>query len=254
MCSFANRLVNAATDYSLWPRLKPARAYIPTYNIGGSECMMITRDDAKCWVVYCHGNSVTLSDLHLSGIPDQLVEACTCNFVAPSYPTRRLSGEAHDRAVVETVQKVYDRLREDITCPIYVVGRSVGVGVALGACQGRKPAGIALISGFASVKALAPWTIRWALPNRLDNIAAVRELKDVPMLIMHGDTDEIVPTNNSRQLAEQVPNCTLHIIKGMTHIPGANDLACICAGVQKLISGAGLSNTSMPHYQLWHAR
>ena len=40
----------------------------------------------------------------------------------------------------------------------------------------------------------------------------------VPTLVIHGDADLLVPTENSKLLAERIPGAELHIITGARHV------------------------------------
>ena len=224
--------------------------FIPTYDVGGTECMVVTREDAQCWILYCHGNSVTLSDLHDSGIPQRMVDSCRCNFVAPEYPPQVFSGSRHDDAVVEAACNVYDCLSGDSSGPVYVVGRSIGAGVALQACAKRRPAGLVLISGFASIKAMAPWGLQWVLPDRFDNLHAIHALQNVPKLIMHGSQDDVVPAGNAALLAKASDCCTVHIIEGMSHVPMPDQIRTMCDHIATLVE-AHRTPVMMHHFCLW---
>ena len=39
----------------------------------------------------------------------------------------------------------------------------------------------------------------------------------IPTIIVHGDTDELVPIEQSRKTAKLIDNCRLEIIKGADH-------------------------------------
>ena len=242
--------MDGLVDPYLWPTLPNTHMFIPTYDVGGTECMVITREDARCWVVYCHGNSVTLGDLHASGIPSAIVDACTCNFVAPKYPDKTSSGTAYDNAVVEAARRTYEQLSLDTSSPVYMVGRSIGTGIALQACANRAPAGIVLISGFSSVKALAPWGLRWLVPTRLDNIQAIKHLKGVPKLILHGQKDEMVPPENAKTLADACDCGSLHLVPDMTHVPTAADIHVICREMRSMVEQRH-KPVMRHHYLLW---
>ena len=225
---------------------------MPTYSIGGAECMVLTRDDATCWVMYCHGNAVTLSDLSISGIPSAIANKCRCNFVAPAYPRRVSRGSAYDKEVIQSVRAVYDELCRDKSSPVYVMGRSIGVGIALGACEHRAPAGLGLVSGFASIKHMAPWALRWVVDNRFDNATCISHMPGVPILLVHGDADTIVPVDNVRLLANAAGSCTVEIVPRMTHLPGAREIHLIATKMAKLTDG----HTTLlraPHFLLWQA-
>ena len=46
MCSLGVSLRDSAVDSMLWPRLPGNRSFMPTYKVGDTECMVMTRDDA----------------------------------------------------------------------------------------------------------------------------------------------------------------------------------------------------------------
>lgn len=220
------RIVNpfeAVVDYYLYPKL-PLRKHeiCPTYNIGGTECLLVTRSDANCWVFYCHGNAVTLSDLYTSKIAQNIAERCKCNFVAPSYPSSVQSGTAHDGDVLTNVEAAYKRLVSDQTQPVFLVGRSLGVGVALQMHEHHVPSGIACISGFESVHSLLPCSpMRCLVSDRYNNTKAIASAKldGVPKLIMHGDNDTLIPVQHAERLYAAAQNAVMHIVPGMDHCP-----------------------------------
>lgn len=41
----------------------------------------------------------------------------------------------------------------------------------------------------------------------------------IPTLVIHGDQDNVVPLRDSENIAAQVPNCCLRLIKGAGHVP-----------------------------------
>lgn len=197
----------------------------PTFNVGGTECLLVTRADAVCWIVYCHGNGVTLQDLFASGVAHEISESCKCNFVAPAYPVKRSSGLAYDRAVVEAARVAYERLCLDSSIPVYLAGRSLGVGIALGvsACTSRPPAGLLLLSGFASVREMTSWAVlRCLIGDRYNNVGiiALDKLSGVHKMIVHGSTDGLIPLEHALALNDAAcTNTQLHIIEGMGHAP-----------------------------------
>jgi len=214
--------------------------------------MVLTRDDATCWVLYCHGNVVTLSDLSISGIPSAVAERCHCNFIAPAYPKRMSRGRMYDEEVVQSVRNVYDELRSDPTAPVYVMGRSIGVGVALRACKHSEPAGLFLISGFASIKHMAPWPLRWVVDNRFDNATCISHMPTVPKLLLHGDADTVVPVANTHLLARAAGSCTVEIVPKMTHMPSAKDVHHIASRMAAFTHGH-TTLVNLPHFLLWQA-
>jgi putative redox protein len=59
---------------------------------------------------------------------------------------------------------------------------------------------------------------RWAAEIRnLNPAAAVRELSDRPLLLLHGENDELVPSMDTRILADAHGTAEMHIISGAGH-------------------------------------
>ena len=202
------------------PKLQGAR--FPTYNVAGTQCVVVTRDDAVCWVVYCHGNAVTLYDLFASGVPTGISQECKCNFVAPAYPFKKSAGAAYDADVVHAARAVYERICDDHSAPVYMAGRSLGVGIALQACMSRPPAGLLLLSGFSSVRAMTTWAVvRYLMSDRYNNADGIscESLQDVHKIIVHGTSDELVPPAHAMVLEQSSCNSTLYMIDGMGHNP-----------------------------------
>ena len=90
-------------------------------------------------------------------------------------------------------------------------GRSVGAGVALQLALEQPPAALVLESPFTSIKAMGQhhypllWLLAgWALEVRYDNLTKISQLQ-TPLLIFHGDRDDIVPQRMGRELFEQAP-------------------------------------------------
>jgi uncharacterized protein len=75
---------------------------------------------------------------------------------------------------------------------LYLFGFSLGGGVALGLATRNRVDGIVTLGTFSSLRSLAPAWARGLITDRFDNIAAVQRIR-VPILLLHGTADEIVP-------------------------------------------------------------
>lgn len=88
---------------------------------------------------------------------------------------------------------------------IVAYGRSLGGGAVAALTATRRPAGLILESTFSNTTAFAwgmgapPFLVR----DRFDNLSAVRAYAG-PRLILHGRSDQIIPTSHGRRLAEAV--------------------------------------------------
>jgi len=102
-------------------------------------------------------------------------------------------------------------------------GRSLGAAVALQMALETPPAGVVLECSFTSLRdmarermpvpfALAGW---WALGERFDNLAKIPRLQR-PLLIIHGDRDQVVPWSMGKSLFDNAPEP-----KTFLSVPGA---------------------------------
>jgi len=117
----------------------------------------------------------------------------------------------------------YLRQRQDLA-PTKVVyfGRSLGAAIAVEAARKQPPAGLILETPFTSIRDMAkvalPFLPVWGLVrtryNSLEKIPEVR----VPLLILHGDRDDVVPYEQGRRLFEAANEPkTLYTIRGARH-------------------------------------
>ena len=103
---------------------------------------------------------------------------------------------------------------------IVVFGRSLGGAVAIDLAQDRPLAGLILESTFTSVRDLAQVILPFAapfVPNRFNSASKIAGLR-APLLVFHGDQDEIVPYEMGRQLFEAAPEPkAFQTIRGAGH-------------------------------------
>jgi uncharacterized protein len=107
---------------------------------------------------------------------------------------------------------------------VVYLGESLGGAVALVLALEEPPAGLVLMSTFTSVRDMArrhyPIVPPAVIPDAYPSLRRVRELR-APLLVIHGDRDEIVPLLHAQALFEAAPDPKrLHIIEGVGH----NDL------------------------------
>lgn len=104
---------------------------------------------------------------------------------------------------------------------IVVVGYSLGSGIASEIASQAPVGALVLISPFTSVPDAAGQHFPW-LPTRLlmrDRFATIERLGSIhaPLLLIHGEADQIVYPSNSRILAKSRPDATLRIVPGFGH-------------------------------------
>jgi fermentation-respiration switch protein FrsA (DUF1100 family) len=116
------------------------------------------------------------------------------------------TGSPSEVANVADAKLAYDALVQEGVRPedIILYGESLGSGVATQVAAEKKVAGVILDSPFTSIAELAaqiyPWLpVNWLLTDRYDSILHIRDVH-VPVFIVHGEADDIVPVEMGRHL------------------------------------------------------
>jgi uncharacterized protein len=107
---------------------------------------------------------------------------------------------------------------------VFYLGESLGGAVALNLALERPPAGLVLLSAFTGVRELGrlhyPFVPAALVPDAYPALRRIHELR-APLLVLHGDRDDIVPLSQGRALFEAAPGPKrMHVFPGLGH----NDL------------------------------
>ncbi len=116
----------------------------------------------------------------------------------------RSAGVPSEVDITADCVRFHDRLveRADVDAERIVFhGRSLGGGVVCALARHREPAAMILQSTFTSVADVAA---RWLVPrglirDRFESLEVVRDL-DVPVLVVHGTHDSVIPVAHGRRL------------------------------------------------------
>jgi pimeloyl-ACP methyl ester carboxylesterase len=125
------------------------------------------------------------------------------------------------------------RARDDVTT-IGVIGHSIGAAAVILAAS-RNPAidAVVAVSSFAHPEELLwraipyPTPIKWSLLRVIrqmigvsyDDIAPRNRIADieVPVLLVHGEDDEVIPVDDAYTIHENLPSCRLIVVPKGTH-------------------------------------
>ena len=104
---------------------------------------------------------------------------------------------------------------------LVVIGNSIGAAVAVEVAINTEPVALVLISPFASLRQLVAEKMFW-LPTAFllrDQYPSDDRLPRVeaPILILHGETDRVIPVAHSKQLARNNPRAELETYPGAGH-------------------------------------
>jgi uncharacterized protein len=137
--------------------------------------------------------------------PDEEVIAFHYRGYAPS------AGSPSAEALIADAPLVYDLAVERVKPKrLVAIGFSIGSGIAARLASSRKLDGVILVTPFDSLKAVAqsmyPWLPIGPFFEHEIEAASALEKADVPVAIIAGERDEIVPPERTDALRKAVPN------------------------------------------------
>ena len=193
---------------------------------GGREVatLYLEHPDSRYTLLFSHGNGEDLG--HLAPFLQEL-RSYGFSVLAYDYQGYGLStgGPPGERATYRDIEAVHDYATAQLGIDpqrLLVHGRSVGTGPSLHLATTRRIGGLILESGFTS--AFRVMTRVPLLP--FDRFHNLRRLSDVsvPVLVMHGTRDRVIPFRMGRQLYEAAPEPKVQLwVQGAGH----NDLAWV---------------------------
>jgi len=162
-------------------------------------------------VVFAHGNAELIDDWAEAFEPPRRWGAAVLLVEYPGYG--RSTGSPSQGSIAATMTSAFDRMtaRAEIDPnKIVAYGRSLGGGAACALARERKVAALVLESTFTSVRSLARG---FGLPGFLvrdpfDNLDTLRAYPG-PVLIIHGERDEIIPAEHAAALHSAAPSSRL---------------------------------------------
>jgi len=196
-----------------------------------------SRPEKSTTLVFTHGNGELIDDwLDAFEVP----RTWGVGVLLVEYPGYgRSGGQPTEASIAQTSIDAYDFLLDQPEVdPSRVVayGRSLGGGAACALSRQRPVAALILESTFTSVRDLAR---RFGLfgPLVLDpfeNLDAVKAYEG-PVLVIHGERDEVIPVAHGRALAAASPNAELHV-GGFGH----NDAPRLWVTIRRFLESNGL--------------
>jgi pimeloyl-ACP methyl ester carboxylesterase len=162
-------------------------------------------DDVSPVIIYFHGNAEDIAD------NAWLYDECNqrgYGIFALDYPSYGISaGVASEDSVNRASATAYDFLQKELGIAskrIVIIGRSVGCGPALKLARKQQHAGVILISPFTSAfKSVTRIPIFFG--DMFPNDHVITQLH-TPLLIMHGENDSVIPSNQGKALFDRCPS------------------------------------------------
>lgn len=177
-------------------------------------------EPGESWVIAFHGNGGDVVQL----LPEASVfaEAGFGVLIAEYRGYNGSSGTPSMKGLYADALAAFDHLRSFTNRPIHLYAHSLGTAMAVHVAENREADGMALLSPFDSVLAVAQaryrvLTIRPLLHHPFPSIEKIASL-DEPIIIYHGDQDRVVPINHGLALYAAAPQGTEFVtIEGAGH-------------------------------------
>ena len=179
--------------------------------------------DGHPLILYFHGNGGALVDR----IPRfRALAASGYGFLAIAYrgyggstgsPTQKGLMEDGETAYLEARARGYDGDR------IVLMGESLGTGVAIALAATREAAALVLDSPYSSAVEVAAthyaiFPVNWLMFDRFRSDLAIGEVH-IPILVVHGDEDDVIPISLARRLFELANEPkTFMLVSGGKHL------------------------------------
>jgi pimeloyl-ACP methyl ester carboxylesterase len=189
------------------------------------SCAQLKLPAPRGVVFFLHGNSGNLRDclVDLDALREANFDVVMFDYRGYGKSSGRIESEEQLRRDVRAVWDAYSA--QYAGKRIVVAGQSLGTALAAGlgaelCAEGCAPDLTLLVSPYSSMRALAdeiyPWVPRQVLRYPLHTMEHAARLKG-PLVLIHGDHDELIGIHHSRALASVVPAAELHCLEGAGH-------------------------------------
>jgi len=179
------------------------------------------REGASRTVLWFHGNAGNLSHRYEDFM---MLHRLGCQVLIVDYRGYgRSDGSPSEKGLYRDGFAAYRFLVERKDVPedeLILLGRSLGAGVATKVAAERTIRKLILVSPFTNVPDMVPYVLpvpglRHVVSSSYDSLSRIRDVK-VPLLVLHGTEDAVVPFDLGRKLFESANDP-----KSFVELPGA---------------------------------
>lgn len=189
------------------------------------SCAQLKLPSPRGVVFFLHGNSGNLREClgDLEAFREVNFDVVMFDYRGYGKSSGCIGSEEQLRSDVAAVWAAYAAQYEGKR--VVIAGQSLGTALAAGlgaqlCAEGRAPDLTLLVSPYSSMRALAdelyPWVPRQVLRYPLHTMEHASRLKG-PLMLIHGDKDELIGIHHSHALRTAVPAAQLHCLEGAGH-------------------------------------
>jgi uncharacterized protein len=166
--------------------------------------------DSLGHLLICHGNGGNIGDrvLHASVLTAAGFDVLLFDYRGYGASSGRPSEQGTYRDARAALAGMLEQPEVD-EARVFYLGESLGGAVALDLALDHPPAGLVLLSAFTSVRDVGhvhyPFVPSLLIPDAYATARRIDELR-APLLVLHGERDDIVPVSQGRALFEAAPD------------------------------------------------
>lgn len=212
--------------YPAPPPREPSATGAQIVRFAGGAALYAAAPPGAATVVHFHGNGEQLAD---QATLVTVFRMAGLGFYAVEYPGYGLleAETATEETLYASAEAALGHLKGPLGVSedrIVLQGQSLGSGVATEMARRGHGRRLVLLAPFTSMTEMigrfAPlWPVGILTRDRFDSRAKAPSI-DVPVLIVHGDADQLIPIAMAEELARTFPRATLFVVPGAGH----NDL------------------------------
>jgi fermentation-respiration switch protein FrsA (DUF1100 family) len=198
-------------------------------------------------LLLCHGNAGNIGDrvLHAALLTGAGFDVLLFDYRGYGRSSGRPSEEGTYRDARAALRCLLEQPGVDRT-RLYFFGESLGAAVALDLALEHPPMGLMLLSAFTGIRDLGrlhyPFVPSAVVPDAYPTLRRIPRLR-IPLLVLHGDRDDIVPIEHGRALYEAARGPKhMHVFPGLGH----NDLISTARGEFARVIASWASELSRP--------
>jgi alpha-beta hydrolase superfamily lysophospholipase len=180
--------------------------YIDTADNAHLHGVLFQAEKPKGVILHFHGNAENMLSMQYVAKPfvDRNYHFLAMDYRSYGKSSGKLSEEKLFTDAALFMQYLIDSGWDNSDIILY--GRSIGTGIAIQLATKYQPKGMILYAPFYSMKSLAEahfplLPVDLLLKYRMES-AKYLQMVDCPVLILHGDSDRIIPLNNAERLAQ----------------------------------------------------
>jgi uncharacterized protein len=172
-------------------------------------------------VLHFHGNGEQLLNQRGFG---QLLSDAGLGFLAVEYPGYGASpGSPSEAGLYAAAEAALGFLREQGVKPqdVVLMGRSLGTGVAVEMARRGYGQRLVLVAPYTSMVAMGQRTLPFLpatllMRDRYDSLSKAPHIP-IPVLVVHGEADTVIPVEMGRTLGQRFPHATVVTVPGAGH-------------------------------------